>query len=525
MNLAAAEPRSRHDRILRAALYLVWLALLVVLEARHAFWRDEVRAFSIALQGDTIADMLRGLHGEGHPAIWYLLLRGAHALVPVREVLPAMAIVIDAAAIALLVFRSPFRPLVLTLILFGQWVLFDFGIIARNYGIAMLVLFAVVSVYPRFRDKGIVVGLLLALLCNTNVPAVFLAAAFLLFWFIELLSEEGLRWTRKHWIWIANAGVTALGALLCFLEVFPTVHDAAVVQHPAGFGPAAVLHALAQPAGAFPQFAPWFVGWSSPVAIALTLVIFGSLFGLLRSPGGLIATLVVVAFFELFFQLVYPGSYRHQALRLAWLVAMYWLLLERRGGGWKIGEAMRTVATLGSAAFVLLLGLQVPNTMSLLVADVRGVPFSRSRDLGHFLAEKNLQNAVLIADPDTMLEPMPYYSSNPIYLLRDQKFGQFMRFTWHARLDLSLGDLLADAHKLQARTHRPVVILLQHKLDSAAPAQTRKEVFVDRFSTTPDQVRQFLAQTQHLARLEPGMTDEGYDVYLLRGFTTPAPRR
>jgi hypothetical protein len=82
------------DLRLRILLLAIWLPASLFLAFHHVHWGDEVRAFSIALQGETVADMLRGLHGEGHPALWYLLLRGAHWLVPVREVLPGAAMLV-----------------------------------------------------------------------------------------------------------------------------------------------------------------------------------------------------------------------------------------------------------------------------------------------------------------------------------------------------------------------------------------------------------------------------------------------
>src|SRR3954452_24818252 len=104
LQIARSGPVSARERTMRILLYAGWFALTLLLVFRHAFWRDEVRGLSIALSGDSLPDMLRVLHGEGHPALWYLLLRGAHALVPVREVLPAMAFIVAAAAMALLVF-------------------------------------------------------------------------------------------------------------------------------------------------------------------------------------------------------------------------------------------------------------------------------------------------------------------------------------------------------------------------------------------------------------------------------------
>src|SRR5881227_1871597 len=76
------------DRRYRLILFLAWLVLVSWLLSGHVFWRDEVRAFSLALSGSNVIEMLRNVHGEGHPALWYLILRGAHNLFPYREVLP-----------------------------------------------------------------------------------------------------------------------------------------------------------------------------------------------------------------------------------------------------------------------------------------------------------------------------------------------------------------------------------------------------------------------------------------------------
>ncbi|HSU21261.1 MAG TPA: hypothetical protein VLK60_05150, partial [Variovorax sp.] len=46
-------------------LLAVWLSLVLALLTRHVVWRDEVRALSLALQGEGVLGMLRGLHGEG----------------------------------------------------------------------------------------------------------------------------------------------------------------------------------------------------------------------------------------------------------------------------------------------------------------------------------------------------------------------------------------------------------------------------------------------------------------------------
>ena len=515
------------DRRLRILLYAAWCALVLLLVVRHVFWRDEVRAFTIALSGDNSVEMLRILHGEGHPALWYLLLRFAHMLVPVPQVLPAIAFLVAAAAMALLVFRSPFRPAILALVLFSAFGLYEYAVVARNYGLSMLVLFALASLYPRWRDRGVTIGLVLALLCNTNVPAALLAAAFLLFWLVELVCEEGLRRHRKHAWFAANCAVAAGGALLAFLTVYPTVHDAAAIQFHGSLTPSLLWSAVAVPRYSFWDFMPPFVHATPLASGILALLVFGSLLGLVRSPGAFLSALVVFVGFELFFQLIYPGYYRHEALLLVYLVTLYWLVGEGRGGVWpaKWRAALRIgrAPDVFTALFLLLLGLQVVTAACLVAADLHGIPYSRARDLADLLKRRHLTDAILIADPDTSLETVPYYLPNPTYLMREQKFGHAVRFTRHVRRDLEVDDYLRDARALQARTGRPVVILFQRHIDEATGSFSIPEVYVWTFSGDPEQVRRFQAATTRIARFGPTITDESYDVYLLNPPPSPAP--
>jgi hypothetical protein len=514
----ASEAPSALDRRLRIALFLGWAALVLFLASRHVFWRDEVRAFSIALNGSGFREMLEGLHGEGHPALWYLILRAGHEIVPVREVLPVAAGLIAAAAMALLVFRSPFRAGIVALLLFGAAGLFEYSVMARNYGISMLILFAIAHFYPERRDRGFLLGVLLALLCNTNVHSVFLAAAFLLFWLVELVSEDGLKWTPRYRTFAANAALAAVGALLCFLTVYPASHDAAVLAHPGGITPSAIAAAIFALPESLSHLAPQaLTGHGRFGAFLLTIVLLGSLGGLLAAPGALLSTLAVLLLFTLLFQLVYPGGYRHQSLFVIYLVTMYWLVARGRGGRWPESwrglESPRLRAA-GAGFFTLLLAFQLPASAALLAAEARNIPASRARDLAELLRREKLLDATLLAEPDVVLEPMPYYVPNPIYLLRDQRYGNVVRFTRNARTELDLGQLLEDARAIQERTGKPVVIVVQHRLDPNESLSLR-EVYVWTFRASSEQVRRFLLATRRIGSFAPARSDESYDVYLL----------
>src|ERR1700722_1888767 len=248
-------PTTAPNHRLRIGIFALWLLIVVFLAWHHAFWRDEVRALSIALQGDDPIAMLAGLHGEGNPALWYLLLRAAHFLINRPEVLPLLSLAIAASAILLLALRSPFRWPVVALIAFSNFAIFEYSVMARNYGISMLLLFILAWVSPRKRDNGVLLGVLLFLLANANVHSVLLVASFLLFWLVDLLLQDGLRWTRALRTYIVNALIASVGVVACVATVYPTYNDAAVIDRTDGLGLKLLVKAIVIPAEPFAELA------------------------------------------------------------------------------------------------------------------------------------------------------------------------------------------------------------------------------------------------------------------------------
>src|SRR5260370_30063238 len=113
---------------------------------------------------------------------------------------------------------------------------------------------------------------------------------------------------------------------------------------------------------------------------------------------------------------------------------------------------------------------------------------NRSHNVNSILAgHPDLKQAVVIADPDYLVETLPYYVSNPTYLMREQRYGNIVHFTRKAQLELSLGDVLNNARRLQQETGRSVVILLSREIDPSLPLQLYRERYNWKFIITPEQ--------------------------------------
>jgi hypothetical protein len=494
----AIQRDERRDRLL---LFIGWLMLAAWFWWDHVFWRDEVRAFSLALSGANFTEMLRNVHGEGHPAIWYLILRSAYNLFPYREVLPIAGAVFSVGAMALFALFSPFRLVIVTLVLFSVYGAFEYVAIARNYGIAVLVMFSLAAMYPRIRNS-LWLGVILGILCNTNVPSCLVASAFLLFRFIENFTD-GVVPTKRDWlIFAGNAALTAFGALLCFLTVYPTFNDAAVSSNANDLSLRNFVAALFDPARGFSHL------FLSPVVLAI------SCFAFVHKPAALGASIAGFIILKLFFYFIYPSYYRHEILYVVFLLSLFWMTGNGAGGTWRSKKWTDFVQVVGAFSFIALLAMQSLALMHPIGEQLRGRPYSRSADVARLLQKPELSGAIVMADPDTMLESLPYYVDNPLWMLRQQRFGKVVRLSRDSRRELTLDDVLLDAERLHRQTGRPIVFLSH--LPLRADKSYRKSVmFHDETILTPESVKRFLSSTRHVATLRGlELGDENYDMFV-----------
>jgi hypothetical protein len=110
-----------------------------------------------------------------------------------------------------------------------------------------------------------------------------------------------------------------------------------------------------------------------------------------------------------------------------------------------------------------------------------------------------------------------YYADNRIYLPRERVFRAWGMFGRHRPSSYSLADLLETARRLKVECECPVVITMGWPL--AQPGTLTNfggTRFEETFVVTREARAEFLAATRLLARFGPTITDENYDVYLLR---------
>jgi hypothetical protein len=121
----------------RTAVVLL-MALQAILVVTHHAWLDEWQALQIAVQSPTLGDLLQNLRYEGHPPLWYLILRAIGTVIPYLWVLAVAQLGIAGATQALILFRAPLGRLERLLIGSSYFILFEFGTLSRSLGLGAL---------------------------------------------------------------------------------------------------------------------------------------------------------------------------------------------------------------------------------------------------------------------------------------------------------------------------------------------------------------------------------------------------
>jgi hypothetical protein len=443
--------------VVSAVLLAAWFAIVVSTTLHHEYWRDEVRPWSLAGSAQSFSDLFHRIRYEGHPMLWYLLLYGARTLLDAPVVLPILSLLVATAAMTLFMLRAPFSLWFKSLFLFGALPLYEYSVMARNYGISMLLLFVVAWQYPRRSTRWVPLAIALALLANTNVHSIVFAALLALVWAADSVPGDAPL-ARRAWLRLAGAlGVIALGVVVSVAAAAPPpdtvltdVHSTVMTDYTAALREAAV-----EPAATFtPLFLPvipWTLGH---------IVLYAAVFGLLIRPPLVLAALVALLALGVMFRVAYIGSYRHAGLFLCFLLTLYWIAFDSglgRGAG--LTRRLLRAGCYAAVGFILVANVYKSRVVA---ADVSGT-MSSAKAFGDFLRRSpELQDAIIVPEPDYYLEALPFYAPNSLYFPREERFGTTVTWSSASKATLSLGELLAAARRLKDGYHAPVLVAIGH---------------------------------------------------------------
>jgi hypothetical protein len=505
--LQARNPYSSRDtRIIIIMMLGLWLAMVVFTTIHHEYWRDEVRPWSLVHQAQSPLDLPGLIRDDGHPLLWYLMLYIGKSIVDTPLILPIISICVAFTAVAIFLVLSPFPFWMRMLFIFGGLPFYEYSVMARNYGISMLLLFLVALLY-QYRRYPLLLAVALALLANTNVHSLLFAGCITSIWIWNI------RPWRRYSIpsFILSLVIIAIGAAISVAVTFPNRNNIltgfySVTQQEVLN---ALVSAIIVPGRSFTDILPPLL--STTIG---TLILYGAIAGLWRHRSHCIAALIAQLALAMLFQVGYIGRYRHEGLYLVFLLFLYWITLE-------------PVDKMATPPALLLFKIGLYGTIPIMLlsnvtydgaiwVDINK-ELSSSKALGTFLVQSPVyHDAIIVPESDYLIESLRYYAPNDIYLPREHRFSSTVNWTTVGDSNLTLGQLITTARELQAYYDRPALIVFSHTELFHNMSGQISFSYNKLFTWSVADYLDAENSLQVVAKFTDGISDENYVVFALK---------
>ena len=161
---------------------------------------DETHAYIISRF--SLGEIFNLTRLEGHPILWYLLLK------PLNNInwYPYPMLLINWIFMSLAVFvfwkNCTFSNIIKTLIIFSFPFLQFYGIVARPYGLGILITFLIVALYKKSLEKPILYASLLVLCANISALNCVLISGFGIIFIYDIIKSKKLKTMQVVWVFL-----------------------------------------------------------------------------------------------------------------------------------------------------------------------------------------------------------------------------------------------------------------------------------------------------------------------------------
>jgi hypothetical protein len=391
-----------------AGVVVAFIAVTAFVAAHHDAWRDEADVWLVVRDID-FAHLIDWLRHSGTPGLWHCILAPlARAGLPYASQ-QWLHLGIAAAAVAIFVAVAPLSRLTKVLAVFSYYFAYEYSIIVRSYALGILLIFAAAALW---RKHPLMLGLVLALLCNTNAQGFVIACAFAL----ALLIERAIR----------PAAIIAFGALAAWWQV-RTPPDPAVQGARHVFNSDAIPWTLGN---AFTPTLPLAIGCAVAVLVLLAVTL-----AIRRSRATLILWTTIAALLILY-SFVWLGGLRHAGFLLVITLVAVWL------------GAAEVDTRYASAAALLLNGvllISVVIAARYWIVDVRE-PFSGASDMARFIHARRLERIPIAAHNLTQAEAvLPWLPGTRFWYAGLGEYGTYMK--WDGAFERALNVTYPEAER------------------------------------------------------------------------------
>lgn len=503
------------------ALGLAFLFLAVggYTAIHHEMWRDEIQAWLLARDSASVFELFAHLKYEGHPGLWHLFLMPLTRITQSPVIMQVFHLLIAGVIVYLFVRYAPLNRLQKFLFCFGYFVLYEYGILARNYALGLLLIIVFCILFRERYRRFIWVGCVLFLLAHTSVHALILTVAIGFALCCEYLGRNRLSETLaeeieaigdKKGIWIGFA-VIGIGIITSVLQLNPPSDTGFAVEWKFAYNSEelrTVIQLISRALLPIPEFSLNF--WNKHQLETYTVfqsiqipfccfLILCSILLLLKRPTALLMYLVATFGLLVFFYIKYYGSMRHHGFLFITFLMVCWIYKDCP----EIHLPFKSLNTLPERLFfpfvTCIFVFQFIGGITAVTLENRYV-FSYGKQVAEYIKAEDMQDMTMIGEVDYAASTIVgYLEKDEIYYVHGSRVGSFIKWDDVRMPDVDIPDdqVLEEANILRTQASQDLLIIMNRSLDPKLIAQHSLRLLAEFTGTIVD--------------------DEGFYLYLMPG--------
>lgn len=422
------------------AITALYFAVTMTGALHHELWLDEAHHWLLGKYSASPADLLHNARYEGHPPLWNLLLYFLARVTDNAASMQALNVVIASIAVLLFVRYAPFQFFFRAIIPFSYFVLYEYGVISRNYAIVFLLLVIVAALYPKRHSHFLLFCSVLFLLASAHLFAAVIAVSVFIVVIGERFSDRAAIPAKKFWPGIFL--FTGLFFLLILLVIPPADHFLYSYDHDALFSAKRTGKIVSVAwKGLFPfpdirQPYLWnsnlLIGFSKKAAIIPVALAWLIPFFLIRKRIPLFifwfAGILILAFM---FKSPLIVASRHCGFLFLLLLFSMWIdayYPERKSEARNTRQRFhQQLSKLVSPLFVVIIAVQLIASIFLFAEDYRR-PFSQGKNVTDYLLHSGWRKEQIVISPHFTGPAICAYYGQPLFYAENNAEESFCRW-------------------------------------------------------------------------------------------------
>lgn len=471
----------RNNQTLPFLIALIFLGLSLWLVPSHELWRDELQAWLLARDSRSFPELFKNLKYEGHPGLWHSMLFPLTRLDLGPVAMQYLHVLIATCTIFVLVKWSPFNTTQKVLLVFSYFLFYEYSLIARNYGLGVLLIFIFCALFPKRRQFPLSIAISLFLLSHTSVHGLIIALCL----FSTLCFEEFF--SKKTFSYKLKFSASYLSAIAIILAGFITAVIQLIPPPDSGFqtgwhfyfsAKRFITTCAAIVAAYFPIPEINLNFWNSRFVLSNNFFIFTSFIAvciylyvisrfLIKRPSAFFLYLSTTSALILFFYVKYSGGLRHHGFLFIALISSLWVYQHCESRQFfQIPKRFKEVKfkTL-NYLITILFAIHACAAIIAVTLEIK-YPFSSAQQTADFLKREGLTDATIIGDASPAVSAVAGHYKNKIFYYADaDRYGTFIRWD-NKRLKLVTAQSLYDLSLRFATSGNDVVLVLNRELEN-----------------------------------------------------------